>query len=75
MAPNALQSGFIPWASYVDAKAAIEGGWSSETDKRFGGLGHRPPLSETCNRRSFRRSRFEYGQQPGNFQGLSQVRA
>src|SRR4029077_2983509 len=31
--------------------------------------------SETCNRRSFRRTRFEYGQQPGHFQRLPQVRA
>src|SRR5258708_37758390 len=34
-----------------------------------------PPLSETCNSRSFGRTRFEYWQQPGNFQRLPQVRA
>src|SRR5258708_12454308 len=37
--------------------------------------GHRPPSSETCNSRSFVRTRFEYWQQPGNFQRLPQVRA
>src|SRR6266481_4148567 len=39
------------------------------------GLGHRPPSSETCNSRSFGRTRFEYWQQPGNFQRLPQVLA
>src|SRR6267378_7220695 len=31
------------------------------------------PSSETCNSRSFVRTRFEYWQQPGNFQRLPQV--
>src|SRR5713226_3729636 len=31
--------------------------------------------SETCNRRSFTWTRLEYGQQPGHFQRLLQVRA
>src|SRR5207253_6058174 len=31
--------------------------------------------SETCNSRSFGRTRFEYWQQPGNFQRLPQVLA
>src|SRR5882762_536390 len=41
--------------------------------KSQSGLGHRPPSSETCNSRSFGRTRFEYWQQPGNFQRLPQV--
>ena len=39
------------------------------------GLWHGAPSSETCNSRSFARTRFEYWQQPGNFQRLPQVRA
>jgi hypothetical protein len=35
----------------------------------------RPTSSETCNGRSFGRTRFEYWQQPSDFQRLPQVRA
>ena len=31
-------------------------------------LWRRPPSSETCHRRGFTRTRFEYGQQPRHFQ-------
>ena len=33
------------------------------------------PWSETCHRRGFGGTRFEYGQQPGDFQRSRQIRA
>src|SRR6516164_11094651 len=38
------------------------------------GFWHLPPSSETCNGRRFALTRFEYWQQPGNFQRSLQVR-